>query len=110
MRITEYGEKRNDSRLELRKLGPHTKYAHTKPHANVEAGMIVKEGDIIASFADTSHSKANIIPHLHFSLGRASKSFSYDRSVWNIIREPEKIILFIYTQRLSKLRIRPLNR
>ena len=68
-------------------------YAHTNPHANIEAGMIVKEGDIIATLADTSHSKANIISHLHFSLGRPAKSFSYDRFVWNIIREPQKIIL-----------------
>ena len=69
-------------------------YAHTKPQAGIEPGMIVKEGDIIATLADTSHSKANIIPHLHFSLGRLAKSFSYDRFVWNIIREPDKIILF----------------
>jgi len=69
-------------------------YAHTKPQAGIEPGMIVREGDIIATLADTSHSKANIIPHLHFSLGRLAKSFSYDRFVWNIIREPDKIILF----------------
>ncbi len=69
-------------------------YAHTKPQAGIEPGMIVKEGDIIATLADTSHSKANIIPHLHFSLGRLAKSFSYDRFVWDIIREPDKIILF----------------
>ena len=69
-------------------------YAHTKPQPGIEPGMIVKEGDIIATLADTSHSKANIIPHLHFSLGRLAKSFSYDRFVWNIIREPDKIILF----------------
>ena len=68
-------------------------YAHTKPHADIEAGMIVKEGDIIATLADTSHSKANIIPHLHFSLGRPFRSLSYDRFVWNIIRDPEKINL-----------------
>jgi hypothetical protein len=68
-------------------------YAHTKPHAGIEVGMMVKEGDIIASIADTSHSKAHIIPHLHLSLGRPSKSFSYDEFVWNAIRKPEKIIL-----------------
>jgi len=49
-------------------------YAHTKLHASIEVGMMVKEGDIIATIADTSHSKAHIIPHLHFSLGRPSKS------------------------------------
>jgi len=69
-------------------------YAHTQPQAGLEPGMIVREGDIIATLADTSHSKAKIIPHLHFSLGRTAKFFSYDGFVWNIIREPEKISLF----------------
>jgi len=68
-------------------------YAHTKPHAGIKAGMMVKAGDIIATLADTSHSKAHIIPHLHFSLGRPSKSFSYEGFVWNAIRKPEKIML-----------------
>ena len=68
-------------------------YAHTKPQTNIETGLIVKQGDIIATLADTSHSKANIIPHLHFSLGYPFKSFSYDGFVWNIIRDPQKIIL-----------------
>ena len=68
-------------------------YAHTRPYVNIKTGTIVKEGDIIATLADTSHSKADIIPHLHFSLGRPTKSFSYDRFVWSVIREPEKIIL-----------------
>jgi hypothetical protein len=55
--------------------------------------MIVEEGDIIATLADTSHSKAQIIPHLHLSLGRSAKSFSYDGFVWNTIRKPEEILL-----------------
>ena len=68
-------------------------YAHTKPHPKIEVGMMVKEGDIIATLANTSHSKAHIIPHLHFSLGCPSKFFSYDEYIWNAIRKPEKIIL-----------------
>ena len=68
-------------------------YAHTKPCSEIEVGVIVKEGDIIANLADTSHSKSKIIPHLHFSLGLPSKSFSYDGFVWNTIRTPEMIIL-----------------
>ncbi len=68
-------------------------YAHTKPLASIEVGMRVKEGDIIASLGDTSNSKAKIIPHLHFSLGRPSGSFSYDGFVWNTIRSPEMFIL-----------------
>jgi hypothetical protein len=55
--------------------------------------MIVEEGDIIATLADTSHSKAPIIPHLHLSLGRPAKSLSYDGFVWNTVRKPEEIIL-----------------
>jgi murein DD-endopeptidase MepM/ murein hydrolase activator NlpD len=68
-------------------------YAHTKPRPGLEPGTIVKEGDIIATIADTGHSKANIIPHLHFSLGGRSKSLSYDGFVWNIMRDPLKITL-----------------
>jgi len=68
-------------------------YAHTKPLSSIEVGMNVKEGDIIATLGDTDNSKANIIPHLHFSLGLVSKFFSYDEFVWNTIRIPEMIIL-----------------
>ena len=68
-------------------------YAHTNPYSAIKVGMIVKEGDIIASLGDTSKSKSHIIPHLHFSLGRPSKSFSYDGIVWNTIRTPEMITL-----------------
>ena len=68
-------------------------YAHTKPHDRIEVGMIVEEGDIIATLADTRHSKAQIIPHLHLSLGRPAKSFSYDGFVWNTISKHEEIIL-----------------
>ena len=68
-------------------------YAHTKPLPGIEAGVIVKEGDIIATIADTSNSKANISPHLHLSLGLPSESFSYNGFVWNTIRKPEMMIL-----------------
>jgi len=68
-------------------------YAHTNPRAKIEDGVIVKEGDIIATLADTSNSKSNIIPHLHFSLGLPSKVFSYKGFVWNTIRKPEMMTL-----------------
>ena len=68
-------------------------YAHTNLHSEIEVGVIVKEGDIIATLGDTSNSKSHIIPHLHFSIGLPSKSFSYDGFVWNAIRKPEMIIL-----------------
>ncbi|MFO7685900.1 MAG: M23 family metallopeptidase [Desulfobacterales bacterium] len=68
-------------------------YAHTNPLVGVHVGVIVKEGDIIATLADTSRSRANIIPHLHFSLGLPSASLSDDPFVWNIMRNPELITL-----------------
>jgi len=55
--------------------------------------MILKEGDIIATLCDTCNSKSNIIPHLHFSIGLPSESFSYERFGWNPIRTPEMITL-----------------
>jgi murein DD-endopeptidase MepM/ murein hydrolase activator NlpD len=69
-------------------------YAHnTTPRSEIEVGVIVKEGDIIATLAHTSHSKADVLPHLHFSLGLPSKSISYDGLVWKIFRNPAMIIL-----------------
>jgi murein DD-endopeptidase MepM/ murein hydrolase activator NlpD len=68
-------------------------YAHTKPRVNVKIGVMVKEGDFIANIADTRRSKANIIPHLHFSLGLPSPSLSYNPFVWNMMRNPDMITL-----------------
>jgi len=68
-------------------------YAHTNPRNHIHIGAVVKQGDIIATLSDTSRSKANIIPHLHFSLGLPSASLCYDPFVWNIIRKPDLITL-----------------
>jgi murein DD-endopeptidase MepM/ murein hydrolase activator NlpD len=68
-------------------------YAHTNPRSEIENGVILKQGDIIANLADTKNSKAKIKPHLHFSIGLPSKLFSYDGFVWNTIRNPEMITL-----------------
>lgn len=68
-------------------------YAHTKPISGIEVGAGVKRGDIIATIAGTGHSKANILPHLHFSLGIPSKSLSYEGFVWNVMRDPEMVTL-----------------
>ena len=68
-------------------------YAHTNLCSDIVVGVIVKEGDIIATFGDTRHSRSQIIPHLHFSLGKPSDYFSYEGFVWNTIRTPEMITL-----------------
>ncbi len=68
-------------------------YAHTKPLPGIEVGTSLHEGDVIATIADTSHSKAKILPHLHFSLGIPANNLSYEGFVWNVMRDPEMVIL-----------------
>ena len=68
-------------------------YAHTNPDPDIGVGRMVKEGDIMGSLADTRHSKARIRPHLHFTIGLPTQSFSYDGLVWNTIRRPEMMTL-----------------
>ena len=70
-----------------------TMYAHTQPLSEIEVGTIVKEGDIIGTIADTGNSKSSILPHLHFSIGLPSSDFSYEGFIWNMVRNPEMIIL-----------------
>jgi hypothetical protein len=62
-----------------------TIYGHTNPSDDLHIGRIVKRGDIIATLADASKSKANIFSHLHISLGWASKVDSYDKLDWETI-------------------------
>ncbi len=68
-------------------------YAHTKPLPGIGVDTCLREGDVIATIADTSHSKAKILPHLHFSLGIPSNRLSYEGFVWNVMRNPEMVIL-----------------
>ena len=68
-------------------------YAHINPDPKIGVGTTVRSGDIIGSLADTSHSKARVLPHLHFTIGRPTQSFSYDGMVWNTIRKPEMMTL-----------------
>lgn len=68
-------------------------YAHTAPGVGIQPGAVVREGDIIATIADTSGSKAKILPHLHFSLGRPSPELAYEPFVWNMMRDPDLVVL-----------------
>jgi len=68
-------------------------YAHTKPKKEIQPGAVVKEGDIIATIAETHRSKAKILPHLHYSIGRPSTDLVYEPFVWNIMRDPARVAL-----------------
>ena len=68
-------------------------YAHTKPRKGILPGVNVRAGDIIASIADTSSSKARILPHLHLSIGRPSPEIDYEPFVWNQMRDHRLVTL-----------------
>ena len=68
-------------------------YAHTKPLDQIQPGSVVADGEVIATIADTSRSKARILPHLHLSLGRPSKMLVYEEFVWNMMRDPSLVSL-----------------
>lgn len=69
-------------------------YAHTKPLAGIEPGVTVKAGEVIATIADTSRSKAKILPHLHLSCGYPTPDLIYEPFVWNSMRDPRQVVLF----------------
>jgi hypothetical protein len=70
-----------------------TVYAHTQPMEGILPGRQLKQGDIIATIAGTDHSKASILPHLHLSMAIPAADLSYDAFVWNIMRDPERMLL-----------------
>lgn len=68
-------------------------YAHTRPKLDIQPGVTVGAGDIIATIADTSQSKAKILPHLHLSFGRPAPDLVYEPFVWNCMRDPDQVAL-----------------
>ena len=70
-----------------------TVYAHTDPLEGVVPGKRLKQGDIIATIADTRRFKPNILPHLHLSVAMAAPDLSFDAFVWNVMRDPARITL-----------------
>jgi len=70
-----------------------TIYGHTIPGDTLCVGKIVKQGDVIATLADSSTFKIKIVPHLHISLGWTSKEISYDRLDWESIGAPNTLTL-----------------
>ena len=68
-------------------------YAHTAPLDYLKRGLVLNQGDIFATIADTRQSKAKILPHLHYTVGRPSPDLNWDRFVWNDMRNPERFTL-----------------
>lgn len=70
-----------------------TIYGHIAPFAEIKVGERVREGRIIATLAEFGKSKANIVPHLHISLGWLSKYISYEKLDWRSIGDPNTLTL-----------------
>ncbi len=68
-------------------------YAHTRPLEAIKPGVRVREGEPVATIADTSRAKAKILPHLHLSIGHPSPKLAYDPFVWNMMRDPDLVTL-----------------
>jgi hypothetical protein len=68
-------------------------YGHLSPHKDLHVGRTVKEGDIIATLADSNNSKVKTLSHLHISLGWTSKFISYDKLDWKTIGAPNTLTL-----------------
>jgi hypothetical protein len=68
-------------------------YAHTTPLDHINTGYTVAKGEIIATIADTSQSKAKILPHLHYTIGIPRAKLVVDSFVWNHMRDPDRIAL-----------------
>jgi murein DD-endopeptidase MepM/ murein hydrolase activator NlpD len=70
-----------------------TIYGHTTLQDHLHVGKTVKQGDIIATLADSSRFKINILPHLHISLGWVPESIPYDRLDWKNLGDPNTVAL-----------------
>jgi murein DD-endopeptidase MepM/ murein hydrolase activator NlpD len=62
-----------------------TIYGHTNPLKDIHIGWGLKQGDIMGTLADPGQTGFNLMPHLHISVGWASKPISYDRLNWDTI-------------------------
>ena len=71
----------------------YTIYGHTIPCSGLQAGRIVKQGEVIATLADPIKSKAGLLPHLHISLGWARETITCDKLDWETIGASNTLIL-----------------
>lgn len=70
-----------------------TIYGHTNPLKGLHIGRELEQGDIVGTLADPDQSGFNVMPHLHISVGRASKPISYERLNWDTIGDSGALTL-----------------
>lgn len=68
-------------------------YAHLIPVKEIHIGRKIKNGDVIATIADTNRTTSGILPHLHISVGWSSRGMAYDRFDWKTIMKQNTLSL-----------------
>ena len=71
----------------------YTIYGHTIPRDDLQAGMVVKKGEVISTLADLIKSKAGLLPHLHISMGWARENIRNEKLVWDTIGTSNRLVL-----------------
>jgi murein DD-endopeptidase MepM/ murein hydrolase activator NlpD len=64
-------------------------FGHVITEKKINAGTVVKQGEVIASLVSTERSKAKVFPHLHISLGYIKEDIQFNKLNWTIISDPE---------------------
>ena len=72
----------------------YTIYGHVMPSNKVARGVILTEGDLLGSIADTSGSRSDLPAHLHISVALISKEITEDMLDWTAVRDLRRVKLF----------------
>lgn len=85
-----------------------TVYGHTHPGQGIHIGKACKEGETIARVADIKSSRSGVRPHLHLSIGRLSQPVPYARLNWELMSDPDTMIMIDPLQLIDRYSVVPL--
>ena len=71
----------------------YTIYGHVALLAGVERGVVLEEGEIVASISGTESKRFKIIPHLHISVAWIPAIISSEHLDWKMVNESPGITL-----------------
>ena len=71
----------------------YTIYGHVKLLGMIVRGVILEDGDLVASISGTEHKQLKIIPHAHISVAWIPESFPPEQLSWKIMNESLDITL-----------------
>jgi hypothetical protein len=68
-------------------------YGHVEPLGRIERGVLLEEGEVVASIAGTEDKRFKILPHVHISVAWISRNFPPEQLNWQSMNESPDIIL-----------------